>query len=82
MDIGALLVQAANLMITGMAGVFVFLSILILAMGLLAKFAASTSLQTPQQVSTRGSTASQQGVSKAHVAAISAAVATYRKNNE
>ncbi|GEK09338.1 MULTISPECIES: OadG family transporter subunit [Pseudoalteromonas] len=82
MDIGAQLLQAGNLMLTGMVGVFLFLSILIFAMRLLANFAAQ--LKEAESSTSRqkiAKTASSQGVPQAHIAAISAAVATYRKNN-
>ena len=84
MDIGAQLLQAANLMLTGMVGVFVFLSILIFAMRLLASFARKVSAATPANTaaSTRAKPGTSQGVPQAHIAAISAAIAAYRKNNK
>ncbi|BBN80746.1 hypothetical protein PA25_07310 [Pseudoalteromonas sp. A25] len=75
MDIVSLLLQAANLMLTGMVGVFVFLSILIFAVKNLAKLAGSElSNDTPTKATSKSSA----GVSNAHIAAISAAVAQYR----
>ncbi|KZN62606.1 OadG family protein [Pseudoalteromonas luteoviolacea] len=81
MEISELLMQAANLMLTGMVGVFIFLSILIFAVKGLSKISASE--QSPEQPkikrkSQRGDTA---GVPAAHVAAISAAIAQFRQNN-
>ncbi|MEJ6476595.1 OadG family protein [Pseudoalteromonas piscicida] len=82
MDIGSQLLQAGNLMLTGMVGVFVFLSILIFAMRLLANFAAQFKEVEPSATRAKATkTISSQGVPQAHIAAISAAVATYRKNN-
>lgn len=82
MDIGAQLLQAGNLMLTGMVGVFVFLSILIFAMRLLANFAAQFKEVEPSTSRSKTTRAtSSQGVPQAHIAAISAAVAGYRKNN-
>ena len=43
MDIGALLTTAGNLMLTGMVGVFVFLSLLIGAVTLMSKLASKFS---------------------------------------
>ncbi|CAH9054135.1 oxaloacetate decarboxylase gamma chain [Pseudoalteromonas holothuriae] len=75
MDIVSLLLEAANLMLTGMVGVFVFLSILILAVKNLARFAGpeltcDTSDRAPSKPST--------GVPSDHIAAISAAIAQHR----
>ncbi|NOU52343.1 oxaloacetate decarboxylase [Pseudoalteromonas sp. JBTF-M23] len=75
MDIVSLLLQAGNLMITGMVGVFVFLSILIFAVKNLAKLAGpELSNNTSNQAASKSST----GVSSAHIAAITAAIAQYR----
>jgi oxaloacetate decarboxylase gamma subunit len=75
MDIGALLIQAASLMLTGMIGVFVFLSILILVVTSLSQLTkpdseAATTPTTRRQPSGE--------VSNAHIAAITAAIAQYR----
>ncbi|CAM4022740.1 OadG family protein [Pseudoalteromonas byunsanensis] len=75
MDIMSLLLQAANLMLTGMVGVFVFLSILIFAVKSLEKLSDP---QLPEEVATRTPKKSFSGVSNAHIAAITAAIAQYR----
>ncbi|MBE0369489.1 OadG family protein [Pseudoalteromonas sp. MMG013] len=75
MDIGALLIEAASLMLTGMIGVFVFLSILILAVTNLSKLAKSDT-EVPI-VPTKHRQLSN-GVPSAHIAAISAAISQYR----
>ncbi|MBD1584018.1 OadG family protein [Pseudoalteromonas sp. S16_S37] len=75
MDIVSLLLQAANLMVTGMVGVFVFLSILIFAVKNLAKLAGP---ETSGDTSTKAVSKSSTGVSSAHIAAITAAIAQYR----
>ncbi|KID54752.1 oxaloacetate decarboxylase [Pseudoalteromonas luteoviolacea] len=80
MEISELLAQAANLMLTGMIGVFLFLSILIFAVKGLSKLAATE--QEPQQpANKKSSKAVSTGVPPAHVAAISAAVSQFRQNN-
>jgi oxaloacetate decarboxylase gamma subunit len=77
MDIGALLLQAASLMLTGMVGVFVFLSILIFAVSQLARFASDD--EAPKAPARKNNQRqSSTGVSNAHIAAISAAIAQYR----
>lgn len=75
MDIGALLIQAASLMLTGMIGVFVFLSILILAVTNLSKL-AKPDTGVPTVPTTRRQPSG--GVPNAHIAAISAAITQYR----
>jgi oxaloacetate decarboxylase (Na+ extruding) subunit gamma len=81
MDIGALLTTAGNLMLTGMVGVFVFLSILISAVTFMSKMVArftQPELVTP----TRSPSLKSQGVPNEHIAAISAAIAQYKTNNK
>jgi len=75
MDIGALLIQAASLMLTGMIGVFVFLSMLIFAVTNLSKL-AKQGIEAPVAPSTHRQPS--HGVSSAHIAAISAAIKQYR----
>ncbi|WP_213610868.1 OadG family transporter subunit [Pseudoalteromonas sp.] len=80
MDIGALLTTAGNLMLTGMVSVFVFLSLLIgavTAMSRLVSKFAQPDLEAPQRTPSFKS----QGVPNEHIAAISAAIAQYKKNN-
>lgn len=76
MDIGALLLEAASLMLTGMIGVFAFLSILIFAVSKLSLIAGGDEPVKPQRQPTKRPTST--GVSNAHIAAISAAIAQYR----
>ena len=76
MDIGALLLEAASLMLTGMVGVFAFLSILIFAVSKLSLIAGGDEPAKPQRQSTKRPAST--GVSNAHIAAISAAIAQYR----
>ena len=75
MDIGALLLEAASLMLTGMGGVFAFLSILIFAVSQLSLIAGGDEPTKPQRQVAKAPSA---GVSNAHIAAISAAIAQYR----
>ncbi|MBQ4833892.1 OadG family protein [Pseudoalteromonas sp. MMG010] len=80
MDIGAVLATAGNLMLTGMIGVFVFLSILIGAVKLMSHLVAR--FEQPESESSAYSPSIQtQGVPKGHIAAISAAIAQYKANN-
>lgn len=76
MDIGALLLEAASLMLTGMVGVFAFLSILIFAVSKLSLIAGGDEPAKPQRQFTKRPAST--GVSNAHIAAISAAIAQYR----
>ncbi|MBB1422895.1 OadG family protein [Pseudoalteromonas sp. SG43-7] len=80
MDIGQLLATAANLMITGMVGVFVFLSLLISAITIMSKLAGrfEQSVATP----TRTPSIKASGVSSEHIAAISAAIAQYKNKQK
>lgn len=80
MDIGALLTTAGNLMLTGMVGVFVFLSLLIGAVTLMSKLASKFS-QPELETSQRTPSFKSQGVPSEHIAAISAAIAQYKINN-
>ena len=77
MDIGALLTTAGNLMLTGMVGVFVFLSILIGAVTLMSNLVTRFSepdVATP----VKSPSFKSQGVPNEHIAAISAAIAQYK----
>lgn len=76
MDIGALLTTAANLMLTGMVGVFLFLSFLIWAISIMSKLAAR--FEGPVAPPARKASIQAKGVPSEHVAAISAAIAQYK----
>ncbi|AQQ00327.1 OadG family protein [Pseudoalteromonas sp. SG45-5] len=81
MDIGALLTTAGSLMLTGMVGVFVFLSILIGAVTLMSSLV--TRFSEPEVASPAKSPSfKSQGVPNEHIAAISAAIAQYKSNNK
>jgi len=80
MDIGELLATAANLMATGMVGVFVFLSLLISAIVLMSKVASR--FEQPIDVPARAPSIKAQGVPDAHIAAISAAIAQYKNKQK
>ncbi|WP_299022119.1 oxaloacetate decarboxylase subunit gamma [uncultured Photobacterium sp.] len=79
-DLGSLLWEAATIMVTGMVVVFVFLSILILLVQLLAKVVPKEPEQDfhPQTASTVAPDHS--GVTPDVIAAISAAVQQYRQH--
>ncbi|TMN81959.1 MULTISPECIES: OadG family transporter subunit [unclassified Pseudoalteromonas] len=81
MDIGAVLTTAGSLMLTGMVGVFVFLSILIGAVTIMSNLVARFS---PVEVATpvKSPSFKSQGVPNEHIAAISAAIAQYKSNNK
>ncbi|MCF2860450.1 OadG family protein [Pseudoalteromonas sp. SMS1] len=81
MEISELLMQAANLMLTGMVGVFIFLSILILAVKGLSKLSASQPIPEQPTTKTRSQRSESAGVPAQHIAAISAAIAQFRQNN-
>ncbi|MBB1364827.1 OadG family protein [Pseudoalteromonas sp. SR44-5] len=81
MDIGQLLATAANLMITGMVGVFVFLSLLISAITIMSKL-ASRFEQPVATTPTRTPSIKASGVSSEHIAAISAAIAQYKNKQK
>ncbi len=76
-DLGSVLMEAATIMITGMVVVFVFLSILIFLVQLLAKIAPADPevVNTPAQVAVKSSDTVQPEI----VAAIAAAVNQYRQ---
>ncbi|MGF1684613.1 oxaloacetate decarboxylase subunit gamma [Photobacterium minamisatsumaniensis] len=79
-DLGALLTEAATIMATGMVVVFVFLSTLIFLVKLLAKFASQDDI--PAAVNKPSpAVVNRNGVQPEVVAAISAAVHQYRKQN-
>lgn len=77
MDISALLIEAGNLMLTGMVVVFVFLSILIITIKAMSKvlvnFQPSSLANKKSQPSSHNS-----AIPQAHIAAISAAIKQYR----
>lgn len=76
MDITQALSTAANIMLLGMVCVFTFLSILVVAIKLLERFAGGEVETTPQ-----AKPAPQQGIDNNIVAAISGAVHQYRQSN-
>ncbi|MDN3376890.1 MULTISPECIES: OadG family transporter subunit [unclassified Pseudoalteromonas] len=80
MDIGQLLATAANLMVTGMVGVFVFLSLLISAIIFMSKIMSR--FEEPVVEAARTPSIKAQGVPSAHVAAISAAIAQYKNKQK
>lgn len=80
MDIGALLTTAGSLMLTGMVGVFVFLSILIGAVTLMSNLV--TRYSEPEASPAKSPSFKSQGVPNEHIAAISAAIAQYKSNNK
>ena len=79
MDIGELLTTAGSLMVTGMVGVFVFLSILISAVILMSKVVSRFDDPTSVEPTRTAKIQPQQGVPQAHIAAISAAIAQFQK---
>lgn len=80
MDVGALLVTAGNLMLTGMLSVFIFLSLLIGAVTVMSRL-VSKFAQPDLEASPRIPSFNSHAVPKEHIAAISAAIAQYKKNN-
>lgn len=80
MDIGQLLATAANLMVTGMVGVFIFLSLLISAIVLMSKLMSR--FEQPVTETARSPSIKSQGVPSAHIAAISAAIAQYKNKQK
>ena len=76
MNIADLMLEAAGLMATGMLVVFVFLMILIGALKLMSYFLAGSIESASTSPAPRPN---QAGVSKAHIAAITAAVHQYKK---
>ncbi|WP_339685857.1 OadG family transporter subunit [uncultured Pseudoalteromonas sp.] len=80
MDITALLTTASNLMLTGMVGVFVFLSLLITCVTVMSKL-VSRFAEPELAMPARTPSFKSQGVPNEHIAAISAAIAQYKTNN-
>ncbi|ASM52940.1 oxaloacetate decarboxylase, gamma subunit [Pseudoalteromonas nigrifaciens] len=80
MDIAALLTTASNLMLTGMVGVFVFLSLLITCVTVMSKL-VSRFAEPELAMPARTPSFKSQGVPNEHIAAISAAIAQYKTNN-
>jgi oxaloacetate decarboxylase gamma subunit len=81
MDIGAVLATAGNLMLTGMIGVFVFLSVLIGAVKLMSNIVSRFEEPEPDAPAYTPSVQAK-GVPNGHIAAISAAIAQYKSNNK
>ncbi|WP_217876074.1 OadG family protein [Pseudoalteromonas shioyasakiensis] len=82
MDIGGLLTTAASLMVTGMVGVFVFLTILISAVTLMSKIVGRFDDPATAEPTRTAKIQPQQGVPQAHIAAISAAIAQFRNKQK
>lgn len=82
MNISALLVEAGLLMLVGMVVVFLFLSMLIIAIKLLAKFAEA--YPDPAPITPKAPTISNQSTqdSPQVIAAISAAIKQYKSRNK
>jgi oxaloacetate decarboxylase gamma subunit len=83
-NIGSQLVDAATLMLTGMLVVFVFLSILIVLVQLLSKFAPQeevVSAPVKRTTPTKANNQNSSDVDPKTVAAISAAVHKYRASS-
>ncbi|CAH0538595.1 oxaloacetate decarboxylase subunit gamma [Vibrio marisflavi] len=79
-DIGSLLENAATLMITGMAAVFLFLTILVFLVSVMARVVPKEEpLPTPRTTSSNTNTS--QATSPQIISAISSAVHQYRKRN-
>ncbi|WP_068546079.1 OadG family protein [Thalassotalea crassostreae] len=72
-------IEAGMLMLVGMAFVFAFLGMLIFAIKLLAKIASN--FEEPVPASTNTARANPNEIPEGVVAAITSAVAHYRKNN-
>lgn len=80
-NLSAVFVEAGILMIVGMGFVFAFLSVLIVAINILAKFAVKFPDPIPQVRRPKTATnVNSDAVSPSVVAAISIAVTQYRKN--
>lgn len=79
MDITQALSTAANIMLLGMVCVFTFLSILVVAIKLLERFAGG---EVEQQAAPKPTAPAQQGIDNNIVAAISGAVHQYRQSNK
>ncbi|RUO55308.1 OadG family transporter subunit [Pseudidiomarina homiensis] len=73
--------EAFTIMLTGMITVFVFLTLLLLAMGLLRRFAA-TDETAPAQAPQQAPQAKTQATDAQRVAAITAAVHAYRRDHQ
>ncbi|WMN60928.1 OadG family transporter subunit [Pseudoalteromonas xiamenensis] len=82
MDVTSTLITAANIMLTGMVGVFVFLVLLIFIVKLVAKLVGEEAPIETKNVKKTSLPKVAEGVSPAHVAAISAAVAQYKKQHQ
>ncbi len=73
--------EAFTIMLTGMVTVFLFLTLLLFAMGLLRRVAA-TDEPLPVSSPSRRPPTSEAATDKQRLAAISAAVHTYRREHE
>ncbi|MGB0835534.1 MAG: OadG family protein [Psychrobium sp.] len=80
MDITQALSTAANIMLLGMVCVFTFLSILVVAIKLLERFAGGEVEEQP--TAPKPVAPAQQGIDNNIVAAISGAVHQYRQSNK
>lgn len=81
MDIGALLITAGGLMLTGMVSVFIFLLLLILITTLMSNLTRRFFAPAPA-VESKAPYFKCQGVPNEHVVAITAAIAQYKNNNQ
>lgn len=80
MGIGALLITAGGLMLTGMISVFIFLSLLILITTIMSKLTLRF-FAPAQAVASKTPSFKYLGVPNEHVVAITAAIAQYKNNN-
>lgn len=80
MDVSATLLTAANIMVTGMVGVFLFLSILIFIVKLVARWCVEEAPVMTKKPTIKQTLSEQ--VPATHVAAISAAIAQYKKQHQ
>lgn len=78
-DITSQLLEAGSLLGLGMAFVFAFLSLVILAVKILSRFAAEAA---PAPATAAAAVVSAHGLSSQKLAAISAAITQYKKNNK
>lgn len=74
--------EAFTIMMTGMITVFVFLTLLLLAMGLLRRIAATDETSSVPPTAAQAKVASKGTTDKQRMAAISAALHAYRRDHE
>ncbi|SFD10975.1 oxaloacetate decarboxylase subunit gamma [Pseudoalteromonas denitrificans] len=80
MDITSLLLQAANLMLTGMVVVFIFLLLLISVVKLMSSFLASSTGESVTNNKAKNTvTIKSSAVPDAHIAAIAGAIHQHRQ---